>query len=451
MARIPRVAAKIFGLSAGAVPGGIGVFGSLAEGTPTESINIATIQAAASWALGWGSALVNLFPAQEDMNSIPFVLSQQIAEILQDGIPPYDSNTEYFQNSFCSFNGVIYISLVDNNTGNQPDTSGVDWAPYKSIFWVGTEAGAINAFAVTGITGFPANAGIAAGTILVGVASTSNTGPSTLAVNSQAAISILDSDGYAIQSGMVTKGMTFVLIFNGTKWNLINKKKERRSWKLFGDWSGASPAVKGTGIGATNYALSGTGANYLASQAFSMTVPNVSISTDTTSGHVATFTVPTNCFQIFPFMTMYMDISSLLATHAAQSFVGFASGTPILNSTDPLANLTGWGIWSKWTSGTLTDVKLVNNDGGANSTITAMLTGVLNSSEMFVRLIKETASITASIVIGSVQTTVTSSTDIPPVTAPSSSQVVAPFVALQTNDNFAALQSVGEIYGEYGV
>lgn len=131
MARIPRKTAKIFGVAAGAVPGGIGVFGSLAAGLPVESVDLSVIQAATEWSLGWGGALVNHFPAQEDMNSIPFVLSQQIAEILQDGIPPYDAGTTYFTNSLCMSGNILYISLVDNNVGNTPISSPTQWSNYS--------------------------------------------------------------------------------------------------------------------------------------------------------------------------------------------------------------------------------------------------------------------------------------------------------------------------------
>lgn len=451
MSKVTRETAIIFGGGNVAGPGGIGIFGSLSGGTPAYSLDAGVIQAVGAWAQGWGAALVDNFPAQEDMNSVDYVNSYQIAYLLQQGIAEYDASTPYFINSFCSYLGVIYISLTDDNTGNQPDTSGTEWTPYKSIFWAGTDSGGINTFALTAVNGFPENSGISVGTILSGVASTSNTGNSTLAVNGDTPITILDSDGYGLQAGMITKGMTFVLIYNGTNWVLVNKKKERRSWKLFGDWSGATEIIAATGIGAGQYTLAGTGATYLGSQPFAMNVPNVAITTDNTSGHVATFTTPSNNVQIYPFMTLFMDIGSLLVGHAAQSFIGYSSGTPVLSGTDPLANLIGWGIWCKWTAGLLTDVKLVNNDGGANSTITAMVTGVPNSSEMFVSIIKETASITASIIITTVQTTVTSNTDIPPVTAPGSQQIVRPYVAIRTNDNFTAVQSIGEIYGEYGL
>lgn len=55
--------------------------------------------------------------------------SRQLGYLFQSGIPEYDASTIYYTNSFCSYNGVVYKSLVDSNTGNTP-TDGATWQEF---------------------------------------------------------------------------------------------------------------------------------------------------------------------------------------------------------------------------------------------------------------------------------------------------------------------------------
>ncbi len=228
MARIPRVTMVPFGNNAGAVPGGIGVFGSLAAGTPTESINIATIMAASAWSNGWGSALVNLFPAQEDLNSPDFVHSQQIAEILQDGIPPYDAGTTYYINSIVQVSGQLYISLVDGNIGNTPASSPSNWAlqdpgllVYGGVIGVESTSTQLNLT----IPGFPSNSNIPIGTVLeifVGAARQTIIGGCVISINGGTGIAIGPYDNKAFSS-LITVQLASQIQFkyNGSIWELL--------------------------------------------------------------------------------------------------------------------------------------------------------------------------------------------------------------------------------------
>ncbi len=121
MAKITRKTAQVFG--ANASPIAIEQFASFeTNGKPTFTNNAATIISLPAWGLGWTAAQYNgvLAPYFEDRNCVDLYLSQQVAEIFQDGIPPWDSATPYFTNSIVQLNGQIFISLQDNNQGNSP-------------------------------------------------------------------------------------------------------------------------------------------------------------------------------------------------------------------------------------------------------------------------------------------------------------------------------------------
>lgn len=128
MAKITRVQAKVFGQNAAG--GELGVFGSLAAGTPTTTTSVATIQSLAAWLGGWFSAVVGEnSPAIEDMNAMCYVFGYQIAYGLQTGVPEWETNTVYYIGSFVSSGNKIYVSQTDANTGNAV-TSTTNWALY---------------------------------------------------------------------------------------------------------------------------------------------------------------------------------------------------------------------------------------------------------------------------------------------------------------------------------
>lgn len=134
MARIPRVTHKVFGSSAAAGVNGVAQPGSKQQGSPVYTTDISVIQALAAWLNGLSGVVVSgkVLPLEE-LNALFLEPSQQIGEILQDGIPPYDAGTTYFTNSVCSVGALLYISLIDNNTGNAPASSPSDWSLFAGI------------------------------------------------------------------------------------------------------------------------------------------------------------------------------------------------------------------------------------------------------------------------------------------------------------------------------
>lgn len=118
MATIPRKTQKIFA-SGVAATNNVAQFGSLKAGTPNYSSDPDVIQALAAFTNGWAGAVVGTnSPAIQDENALWLLVTQQLAYLLQRGIPEYDTATEYGVNCFCSSSGSVYRSLQSSNTGH---------------------------------------------------------------------------------------------------------------------------------------------------------------------------------------------------------------------------------------------------------------------------------------------------------------------------------------------
>jgi microcystin-dependent protein len=132
MARLPRKTQKIFAGSSSAN----GQFGSARAGTFVLDNDIATLMNLAAWLNGWNSATVSgeLLPCLEEMQGVEYVHSSQIAYLLQQGIPEYDSGTTYWQKNIVIKAGTYdaYGSITDNNTGNAL-TDATKWVSLGTI------------------------------------------------------------------------------------------------------------------------------------------------------------------------------------------------------------------------------------------------------------------------------------------------------------------------------
>lgn len=118
MAKILRKNQKIFG----AISAQSGQFGSARAGTMVLSTDPDVIQALPAWESGWDAATISgdKLPTLEEDQGINFVLSRQIAYVLQEGIAEYNAVTEYHQNSLVKETGTvkIYKSKTNTNIGN---------------------------------------------------------------------------------------------------------------------------------------------------------------------------------------------------------------------------------------------------------------------------------------------------------------------------------------------
>ena len=124
MSKLERKSAKLFGEDAVAGIGGISQFGALAAGNLNYSKDPDVIQALQAYSDGWSAAVTgNKSPAIEDRNALDYLLSYQQAYIMQRGVPAWSGTETYYQGSFVSkSDGKMYVSKIDNNTNNDPDT-----------------------------------------------------------------------------------------------------------------------------------------------------------------------------------------------------------------------------------------------------------------------------------------------------------------------------------------
>lgn len=123
MAKLARVTQKIF--AGNAQPTDTAVFGTMKTQAPQYTGDIAQLMSNPAFLRGWGSAVEeNFAPFMEEMTGVQKVFSQQIAYLLQDGIPEYDPGTTYYIGSVVRSGNSWYESIVDNNTGSAvTDTS----------------------------------------------------------------------------------------------------------------------------------------------------------------------------------------------------------------------------------------------------------------------------------------------------------------------------------------
>lgn len=130
---LPRVLQNIFGENA--MQGNkIAQFGSVIAGAPLYTGDIEEIQALQYWQNGWVGATISdkRYPTSEETTGINKVVTQQLKYLFQKGIPEWLDTEDYYENSFCQRQGVVYRSVTDNNINNDPLTdSGANWQVFK--------------------------------------------------------------------------------------------------------------------------------------------------------------------------------------------------------------------------------------------------------------------------------------------------------------------------------
>lgn len=136
MTKYNRTTGKVFGANANATGDNpeIGQFGSAKDGSYIGTSDVSTIQALPAWGKGWVGAVTpeTNFPPLPEMTGAMKVLSEQICYLLQNGIAEWDFNTIYYENNFVRKNSKIYYSLSDENQGNDPETSTINWRAFNS-------------------------------------------------------------------------------------------------------------------------------------------------------------------------------------------------------------------------------------------------------------------------------------------------------------------------------
>ena len=123
MAKIVRNNQKVFGDNAA-----VNNFFQFGNSSVTTK-DVGAMQAG-NWENGWSSGGVNIngviTPQFQEFNTLSYVATSQIAYLQQEGIAEYHAETEYHQNSIVKESGTsnLYVSLVNNNTGNAINSGG---------------------------------------------------------------------------------------------------------------------------------------------------------------------------------------------------------------------------------------------------------------------------------------------------------------------------------------
>lgn len=130
MAKLDRKTQKIFAQDADSTQ--VTAFRT-AGTTPTYSKDVDDIQNV-KFTTGWldEDNVGNVIPYAEDMNGVFYAFTRNLAYLYQQGIPEWSNSETYYENAMCMYDGVLYQSLSDNNTNQQPDTQTSYWAPYAS-------------------------------------------------------------------------------------------------------------------------------------------------------------------------------------------------------------------------------------------------------------------------------------------------------------------------------
>lgn len=225
MARITRAFQKIFAINAT----NNGQFGSAQLGTKLLTSDPATIQALAAFENGWDDAIIGAkrFPPEEEMQSLQYLNTYQIAYMFQEGIPEYDASTTYYQKSIVKKTGTyeLYGSVTDNNTGNAL-TDATKWtllidlsAGFGIPYGATTNSG--NDYTVPTLPTFSA---FTDGMLFIVKINAANTGATRINPNSIGLTAVVLTDNTALVGGELKAGGIYLFSYNATtsKIQLLN-------------------------------------------------------------------------------------------------------------------------------------------------------------------------------------------------------------------------------------
>jgi len=140
MALLTRALQKIFGSTGGT--GEFGQIGSKAAGAPATTKNLETMQALSEYDLGLNAIVsdqgTSVLPYLEDINSLFFLTTSQLAYLFQSGTPEWDDATEYYQGvSLVLHDGDIWIDTYGTvgtpNLNFNPTTNTDKWTSLTGV------------------------------------------------------------------------------------------------------------------------------------------------------------------------------------------------------------------------------------------------------------------------------------------------------------------------------
>lgn len=131
MSKLTRFFQKVFANAANANE--LAQYGSFAAGVPAQysggTVNPDLVQALANFDRGlFGATIGNGSSLLQDTNAMYYLVTRQIAYVMQQGTAEWDVSTTYFIGSLASSGGIVYRSVADNNVGNAVSDA-ANWAP----------------------------------------------------------------------------------------------------------------------------------------------------------------------------------------------------------------------------------------------------------------------------------------------------------------------------------
>jgi len=127
MAKITRYTGNMQAFASAALGTERTIFGSTSQ---SDSLDANIV---ADWLRGWGIVGPSDDPTREDFNGALFTATQLIAYLHQWGVAEWDSAQEFNAGSIANVAGVLYVSQVDANIGNDPTADdGTNWIPLSA-------------------------------------------------------------------------------------------------------------------------------------------------------------------------------------------------------------------------------------------------------------------------------------------------------------------------------
>jgi hypothetical protein len=89
----------------------------------------------ADFLTGWEIVSSSAAPTKQDFNALGYTSTLLISYLYQKGIPEWDTNQEYYTGSKAvGSDGMVYTSLTDSNTGNDPVSDLTNWLSEFSLY-----------------------------------------------------------------------------------------------------------------------------------------------------------------------------------------------------------------------------------------------------------------------------------------------------------------------------
>lgn len=126
MAKIVRYNGNLVPFASGSLGTERTIFGEVTQA------NDITSQFTADFLRGWGIVGPSDQPTLQDFNAVSYTNGLILAYLHQMGIAEYNALQEYHLGSITQTGGVVYSSLINNNTGNTPASSPSQWSVLSS-------------------------------------------------------------------------------------------------------------------------------------------------------------------------------------------------------------------------------------------------------------------------------------------------------------------------------